>query len=281
MSKIKLICFICYMKPSYKGSWTATRLISKAAFIFLIIIAETKVIQVPAEVYNDYDQMQGKLGTLFFKFQQAIERANVSLEDLKQYIIYCRPHDDCKEELRNAENISKLLEIVRAKLCSLVNYPILDDVAENFKLVEAQEFIQAYREQEENYRKKLNDFAFAAELQKENDLLKHQKRESNIILKLKRPQPPTISEFEKVLKEVFHKLYEYIHIRKVDPGSIIVKMWAPERVIKALIKMAKDKETYLRDFGATKLTIGETIIFDDDEVNCIYKPINVHFMFQM
>ena len=244
---------------------------------------ETKVIQVPAEVCNDYDQMQGKLGTLFFKFQQAIEKANVSLKDLKQFVIYCRPFidKDCKEEIRNAENIPKLLEIVRAKLCSLVNYTILNAIAENFKLDEAQELIQAYREQEEKYRKRLNDSAFAAELQKENDLLKHQKRESNIILKLRRPQPPTISEFENVLIEVFHKLYEYIHICKVDPGSIIVRMWAPEQVIKALITMAKDKETYLRDFGATKLTIGETIIFDDDEVNCIYKLINVHFMFQM
>ena len=223
---------------------------------------------VDQSVFKDYNQMQGKLGRLFFGFHTAIERANIKLEDLKTFIIYCRPHEDCKDELRNAKSVSQVLDIVRTKLCSLVNYSILGDIANEFKLNDALDVIKAYEFEEENYRKKLSGYQFAKELQEESEFLSHHPTtKGTIVLRLNwsSVNPLTVSEFEKIIKEVFSELTCYIHLLKVEPGSIIVTMCAPEQVTGALIALANNKLAYLKGIGVAWLTIGDNIIIGDIE----------------
>ena len=219
-------------------------------------------------VFKDYNQMQGKLGRLFFGFHTAIEKASIKLEDLKTFIIYCRPYEEFKDELKNAKSVSDVLDIVRTKLCSLLNYSILVDIANEFKLNDALNVIQVYEFEEENYRKKLSGYQFATELQKENEYLSHHPTtKGTIVLRLRwsSVNPLTVSEFEKIIKEVFSDFYCYIHVLKVELGSIIVTMCVPERVIGALTALAKKRIAYLKDIGVTWLTIGDVIIINDIE----------------
>ena len=228
----------------------------------------TRDVLVDQSVFKDYNQMQGKLGRLFFGFHTAIERANIKLEDLKTFIIYCRPHEDCKDELRNAKSVSEVLDIVRTKLCSLVNYSILVDIANEFKLNDALDVIKAYEIEEEKYRKKLSGYQFAKELQEESKFLSHHPTtKGTIVLRLNwsSVNPLTVSEFEKIIKEVFSELTCYIHLLKVEPGSIIVTMCAPEQMVGALIALARKRIAYLKDIGVTWLVIGDDTIISNNE----------------
>ena len=219
-------------------------------------------------IFKDYNQMRGKLGRLFFGFHKAIKKANIKLKDLKTFIVYCRPHEDCEDELRNARNLLEVLHIVRTKLCSLVNYSILNDIANEFKLDDVVDVIIAYEFEEKNYRKKLSGYQFAKELQEESEFLSHHPTtKGTIVLRLNwsSVNPLTVSEFEKIIKEVFSDFFRYIHLLKVEPGSIIVTMCAPEQVVGALTALAKKRVAYLTDVGVTWLTIGDVIIINDIE----------------
>ena len=177
-------------------------------------------------VFKDYDQMQGKLGRLFFDFHTAIERANIKLEDLKTFIIYCHPHEDCKDELRNAKSVLEVLDIVRTKLCSIFNYSILVDIANEFKLNDTLDVIKAYEIEEEEYRKKLSEYQFIKKIQKENEYLSHHPTtayKGTIVLQLSSSlliNPLAVSELENIIKNFL----------KVECASIIVTMRAPEKV---------------------------------------------------
>lgn len=217
-------------------------------------------------IFKDYDQMQGKLGRLFFWFEKALIKAEVKPEDLRALIIQCRPHyEDCHAELRSSTEISEILLIVRRKLCSLLNYSILIDIADEFKLAGALDIIRNYEAEEENYRKKLLSSKFAKELKDENDFLSHHPTaENTIILRLRwsSVNPLTVSEFEKIIQDVFGELYSYIHVLKVEPGSILVKMCAPKQVMGAIIAQLTDSTKQLKDSGANQSTIGVSSIRD-------------------
>ena len=212
--------------------------------------------------------MLGKLAGLVFRFQKVVEKANIKIEDLKQYVVLRYPGEQYKDELKKASDINEVFAVIRSKFCSLFNYNILKNIAKNFKL-DAYEVIQEYEAEEENYRKLLSSSTLASELQKENELLhqnlSHTKR---IILKLQqwsRPPAPTVDEFREIIDEVFFDLGDLLHLLKVEPGSIIVTMIAPERVTGTLIALAKRKIAYLKDIGVTWLTIGDTLIINDIE----------------
>lgn len=215
---------------------------------------------------QDYDQMRGKLAGLVFDFQKVVEAAHINIDDLKQYIRLYDPDKECSEELRIASNVSEVFVVVRRKLCSLFNYSVLLRIAEKFNLVDGLKVIQSYEAEEENYRKILASSTLAEELKKENELLNcNSSTASTIILKLRwqSVKPLTVSEFEAIIKEVFSELYCFIHLLKVESGSIVVTMCAPEQVIAVLLKLAEMKTTYLKEKGVQYLAIADNIIIKD------------------
>lgn len=215
---------------------------------------------------QDYDQMHGKLAGLVFDFQKVVEAAHINIDDLKQYIRLYDPDKECSEELRIASNVSEVFVVVRRKLCSLFNYSVLLRIAEKFNLVDGLKVIQSYEAEEENYRKILASSTLAEELKKENELLNcNSSTASTIILKLRwqSVKPLTVSEFEAIIKEVFSELYCFVHLLKVESGSIVVTMCAPEQVIAVLIKLAEMKTTYLKEKGVQYLAIADNIIIKD------------------
>lgn len=215
---------------------------------------------------QDYDQMRGKLAGLVFDFQKVVEAAHINIDDLKQYIRLYNPDKECSEELRIASNVSEVFVVVRRKLCSLFNYSVLLRIAEKFNLVDGLKVIQSYEAEEENYRKILASSTLAEELKKENELLNcNSSTASTIILKLRwqSVKPLTVSEFEAIIKEVFSELYCFVHLLKVESGSIVVTMCAPEQVIAVLIKLAEMKTTYLKEKGVQYLAIADNIIIKD------------------
>lgn len=217
--------------------------------------------------------MQGKLGSLIFRFQQILELAvpEVKLDSVKQFIVYVRRpfiNPELIMKIQRASSFFDLFQIVRIELCSLVNYSILTEIANEFKLTEAFTLLEKYEIEEKNYRNLLYGSEFAKKLEEENEFLSHcPTTENTIVLKLKWASvtPLTITEFERIVKELFLTLFPYIHVYKVQRGSIIVTMCVPETIINVLSVMAKNKVHLLEKIGATGLTIGGTIILTENE----------------
>ena len=137
-------------------------------------------------------------------------------------------------------------------------------IADQFKLSNTLEAIQKYEAEEQNYRKKLLSAEFAEELRKENKFLRHNPTvKGTIVLRLRWPSitPCTVSEFENIVKDVFPELFHYVHLLKVESGSVVMTMCAPQHVTATLVVMAK-RRTYLKDIGVTWLTIGDERIIE-------------------
>ena len=206
--------------------------------------------------------MQGKLGALVLDIQKSTTSAGVDVHELKQLLILSYPFEEFKEEIRRAQDLTDVFVAVR-KLCSPVNLTVLVAIVDRFKLSDALTAIKAYEVEEQNYRKKLLSTTFAQELQKEVELTgRNPNLKSTITLHLNwsSPESFTVKEFEKIVKDVFSDLSQYIHIIKVEAGSIIVTMCAPELVIEALTAMAKTRLPYLFDIGVILLKIGDEIV---------------------
>ena len=211
--------------------------------------------------------MCASLAGLLFDFQKVAEAKKISIDDLKQYIMLCHPDEECRKEIHEAADIAQLFVVIRSRFCSFFNYSILAKIAEKFKLPECFKLIQTYEIEKENYRRKFENSALAKELQKENENFNSSSYQCTIVLRLRWSQvrPLTVLEFKEIIKAVFHNLGDFIHLLKVEPGSIIVTMCAPNEVQQSLIAQAEEKIKFLRGIGVNKLTIGSTVIIDSIE----------------
>ena len=227
----------------------------------------SETVTVDESVHKDLSIMQGKLGALVLDVQEVAESANISIDKLRQLLILSYPFEEFKEEIRRAQNLTDVFVAVR-KLCSPVNLSVLVAIVDHFRLSDALTLIKTYEVEEQNYRKKLLSTRFAQELQKEVELTgRNPTVKSTVTLHLNWSSPEnfTVKEFEKIVKDVFSDLSQYIHIIKVEAGSIIVTMCAPELVIEALTTMAKTRLPYLFDIGVILLQFGDEVILDKRE----------------
>ncbi|XP_019863176.1 PREDICTED: uncharacterized protein LOC109592045 [Amphimedon queenslandica] len=243
---------------------------------------QKKVISVDGQdMQNEYDEMLGRLAGLVLDFQKVVEKANVNIEDLKQFVIVRYPDEQYRNELRKASDINEVFAIIRSKFCSLFNYSVLLRIAEKFNLPDGFKVIREYKVKEDDYHKILSSSSLASELQRENELLcQNLSHTKKIIIKLRgwsRPPAPTVAEFQEVIKNVFADLGDLLHILKVESGSIIVTMCTPERVTGALIALAKRKIAYLKDIGVSSLTIGDTLIINNiEDTEEVYSILNYY-----
>ena len=235
-----------------------------------MLLSET--VTVDESVHKDLSIMQGKLGALVLDIQKATTSAGVDVHELKQLLILSYPFEEFKEEIRRTQDLTDVFVAVR-KLCSPVNLSVLVAIVDCFKLSDALTAIKTYEVEEQIYRKRLLSTTFAQELQKEVELTGRNptlKRTITLHLNWSSPENFTVKEFEKIVKDVFSDLSKYIHIIKVEAGSIIVTMCAPELVIEALSIMSKTRLPYLFDIGVIMLQIGDEIILDERVEKVLY-----------
>ena len=243
-----------------------------------LALSESITVKVDEKVHKDLNIMQGKLGALVLEVQKSIVSAGIDVDELKQLLILSYPSEELKQEMRRAQDNNDVFVAVR-KLCSPVNLSVLVAIVDHFKLSDALTAIKAYETEEQIYRKKLLSSTFAQELRKEAESIGRNPTVKNTItlhLNWSSPQSFTIKEFENIVKDVFSDLFQYIHIIKVEVGSVIVTMYAPDFVMRALIVMAKTKLQYLFDIGITLLQIGDEIILDLRESEVTVKTLKFY-----
>ncbi|XP_019852755.1 PREDICTED: uncharacterized protein LOC109582480 [Amphimedon queenslandica] len=226
---------------------------------------QQRSINVGSSMRQDFVDLRGKLGELVYDIQKKVEEAHIDINDVKDFVSLYDPDEKCNYQLREAKDMSEVFFIVRTQLCSLCNCSILQKLAQKFSLPGGDEIIQEYEFAKENYRRLLTSSSFADKLRKESQFPSNAKGIIILWLRLPSVKSLTVFEFENIIKKVFSELYCYIHLLKVEPGSIVATLCGPERVTGELIALAKKSIAYLRDIGVTWLTIGDTLIINDIE----------------
>ena len=76
----------------------------------------------------------------------------------------------------------------------------------------------------------------------------------------------TLHQFEEMITQAFENAGIFIHLKAVHFSLLSFICAAPTWAVGSLIRVAKDSISVLRELGVVKLTIGQEIIFHDQQV---------------
>jgi hypothetical protein len=223
--------------------------------------------------YDEYSRTRGKLGELIYHVANAIEEANVDIENLKKFVT-CKNilNEAVVHKIESANDIPEVFKVAHAKLCSPLNLTILVDIGDHFNLPQITAAVQKYEEEQQKFHLKLSSLEFIKKVRNEAEITGRDPtaEETTIEWKLRpalhneHEKSPTLIEFENVLSDVFLDLARYIHVLDVNtrPGCTSVTLYAPKSVIGALIIIGRRKIPHLLDNGVISLIIGKEKIID-------------------
>ena len=89
-------------------------------------------------------KMEGQLGSLLCKIDEAAELAGIDVNKLKKFLIGSYPSE--KKEIENAESLFEVLLTIRINRCSCDNIEALKSIVRHFNLSDATTAIREYEE---------------------------------------------------------------------------------------------------------------------------------------
>ena len=91
-----------------------------------------------------YTKVEGQLGSLVCKIDEAAESANIDVNKLKRFLIASYPSEE--KEIENAESLFEVLFTIRIKRCSYDNIEALKSTVHHFNLSDGLTAIREYEE---------------------------------------------------------------------------------------------------------------------------------------
>ena len=76
----------------------------------------------------------------------------------------------------------------------------------------------------------------------------------------------TLRQFEEMMTQAFENAEKFIQLKAVHFSLLSFICAAPTWAVGSLIRLAKDSVSVLKELGVVKLTIGQEVIFHDQEV---------------
>jgi hypothetical protein len=203
--------------------------------------------------------------------------AKVNVDDLKECIILKNVFN--RQVAINIESANKSKEIFRVicfNLSSPINLHTLLDIADRFTLPDVIAAVQSYELEQNKFHFKLTNEQFTKELQKE---LTSCNQAVIMEIKIIESHTPTISEFEKMLNEIFLDLAHYVRPLKVEVKDVVVvvTLFAPKPVMEGLIVTARRKLPHINDV-IHSLIIGGEIIVEENELT--KEPVSYESLLQ-
>ena len=117
-------------------------------------MAGKKEIYVPRNIINDFTEMRAIFGSTFFKVQAVIEKCDLSIECLREFVEYSYP--DLALQLSASKSIKEVLCLVQKK-CSLIDIKLLEKLVDEFEqLKEAEQHIKTYKEAIDKFCEKMS-----------------------------------------------------------------------------------------------------------------------------
>ena len=219
-------------------------------------------ISVPLELCPEFTRIRAKFSALKLDVAKAMKK-KVKIKELKEYFSASRGY--LRSRIASCKKIKELVLLVGDN-CSLINFALLEDAVERFKVEEAKPAVQQYRKEIEKLYEKgqpLRDF-LDKRLGSASPLLQYKA----VIISVHK----SIDEFE--LKDInilitvaFQRMAPEIDLEFVREGnSFTITCSFPVLLSESLIATALDNIESLIERGVKKLTIGYSTVYDHNKV---------------
>ena len=210
---------------------------------------------VPDYYKKDYTNLRASFCQMFYYVCEEVKLAEVSVDTLKRYL--CRTYDELKDILQDANTVDQTMEAVRSE-CSLTDCSYLEDIASQFKLNKVAKRIVDYHEILDKFCQHTIANHFYVKSFRE-DYHRNIHSSNKVTFRLQwNAQEKTLKDIRNVLYKAFGYLSVRVEIVVIQDGSVVVVCWAPQHLMKELVRLAKLKRYELRRMGVVKLTIGDS-----------------------
>ena len=210
---------------------------------------------VSAQYRRDFVDLQDKFGDMFDKLQKDVE-VHVQVDKLKQYLY--RRFDDLQTDIQDAVTTDDIMKVVHNE-CTLTEYSYLEKIADHFDLEEAKKSIEHYRSTLDNFCKHtLETHSYAKSFCVDHpEPIVPSSNKIEITFKLEwNAKEKSLKDVRNVLRMTFRDLTDRVQIIVIKDGSVDVVCWAPQYLMKELVRLAKSKLDQLKKIGVVKLTVG-------------------------
>ena len=222
-----------------------------------------------SEVYKrDFDTIQVKFINLVLQVSKILKKSHVSLKKLKTLLTSI---PILKSPLKGADTIDKVMQVVQQH-SSFINCSYLEAITDRFSVPAARKEIDAYYNFVEEFcHHTLTQHSYVTSFFAKQST--HLISSENITLKLEwNPDEKTLIDIQGLLRKTFHSLASHIHIVVIGGGSVTVICYAPQYLMGALAKLAKESRKTLVENRVTYLSVGYAVLLDGSaqaEVNGI------------
>ena len=207
---------------------------------------------------KDYTNLRASFYEMFYCVCEEVNKSpKVSVDTLKQYL--CR-YAELKDILQDADTVDQVMEAVRSE-CSLTDCSYLEEIASQFKLNKVAKGIVDYHEILDKFCQHTIADHFYVKSFREDYI--HSSNKVTIRLQWN-AQKKTLKDIRNVLYKAFGYLSVRVEIVVIQDGSVVVVCWAPQHLMKELVRLAELKRYKLREMGVVKLTIGDTEVSIDN-----------------
>ena len=196
---------------------------------------------------------------LFFDITEMIEEAAVTIQRLKKRLTFFA---DLRIPLQDADTITDVMKIVQQHT-SFTNCTYLETVVNCVNIPAAKREIDAYYSFVEHFcQHKLQQHSYVASLLANRS--KHLHYSETITFKLQwNPVEKTLADIRSTLGKTFDILANYIHVKQVKGGCVMVICYAPQYLMGALVKLAQENMKVLVESSVTYLSVGYAVVLDN------------------
>lgn len=228
--------------------------------------SQAKKRQVSVEM-KQFQELERAYASLMSKLQTALEE-KVSLKELKRFLQHLLDNDD----LSKAGSVDELFHMIKPY------YSFLNTARPRAIILEFVQDLESLKPKLEEYEKQLEEFTEFTELSvlKEIECEPSSVEMPQVILKMAGCLCEiTIKRFEELVEQIFKTKSNALTNIRVEPGCIQVSWSSHRSAIPALVTQAQQKVEFIRHVGVLRLSVGDTIILDQQEREEEYNDIHL------
>ena len=208
---------------------------------------------------SDFSTLQSSFNRMFSKVLKVAEKIDdLSSDKIKSYL-----KDNYAQQLQNdLDKVHTMHDVIYLlkKECRLIDFSILEEVVEEFQILEAQIYIDSYKKQMKELCKSISDicnekFAASSYLQ----------CETVVFLFDWEPEEHTIEDIKDLLSKATRKFVKIEYIEKTK--SITVTCSFSYCLIESVKRELENKLSILIENGLMKLILGYEIIYEKPKVS--------------
>ena len=219
----------------------------------------SSTVRIEKSLVISFSTLEREFAVIVKNFEVLLKRKKISLMELGRFLDI---RLDLDGELAKINDIDDLLQQIRPHFC-LFNTVILKDIVEEF-------VGKPLKKQLENYECELEKFTKIAEISLLEKVKFLDQSSSTVmpqvIFKLTGFWPSvTIKRFQRFVDHVFEansSALTHIHVKQ---GCICVTWYARKSAIASLAARAKEKVLFMRHVGVLSLSVGDTVILEQEE----------------